>query len=190
MAFATRFKQAREHAGLKKADVARELGVSRTAISNWDSGKSDSMRSGLLSQFATLTGVSIVWLINGTGNMLDNPETVVCIKTVNTAASFSIPSSVLTKLGVSVSEIESFEVEDDSLAPELPRHSVLLINKQLTSVNDGAFYAFRINGRVTVRKVFRTSNGFMLRPTNSLFPDEEIKTVDPLGKVVYSSSMH
>jgi transcriptional regulator with XRE-family HTH domain len=58
-----RIKQARLQAGLQQFEVAKRCGVSRAAVSNWESGQG--IRSQRLIEYARVVSVSAEWLITG-----------------------------------------------------------------------------------------------------------------------------
>ena len=59
-------------------DIASQLGCTHATLSQWQNGKAalHQARYGLVSQFAALTGVSIDWLVHGTGDPLPRPPAV------------------------------------------------------------------------------------------------------------------
>ena len=59
---------AREHAELTQADVARALGITRPAVSQWEAGKTKPSREKLRA-FAKLTSTNPEWLETGEGPM-------------------------------------------------------------------------------------------------------------------------
>lgn len=72
MNLSERVKQAREHAGLKQKELADMVGITQTAISQLESGKTQ--RSTFLVQIAIACKVNTRWLASGTGEMLaDEP---------------------------------------------------------------------------------------------------------------------
>ena len=77
MRLCTRIRVARQRANLSQADLADSLGVSRTAVANWESHKVRSCPSGeRISEIAILTGVSWEWLATGRGSAAVSPEMV------------------------------------------------------------------------------------------------------------------
>jgi transcriptional regulator with XRE-family HTH domain len=58
---ADRLRKARLHAGLEQADLAREIGIGRSTIVNYEAGKTEPSRPVLLS-WALRCGVSFEWL--------------------------------------------------------------------------------------------------------------------------------
>jgi transcriptional regulator with XRE-family HTH domain len=56
-----RIAKARRHAGLTAQEIADEVGVTRTSVSNWETGHAP-CRSIFLKEIARLTGVDYGWL--------------------------------------------------------------------------------------------------------------------------------
>ncbi|TYT27275.1 helix-turn-helix transcriptional regulator [Luteimonas viscosa] len=68
MKLSTRIRTARVRAGMSQADLAGALGVSRSAVGNWESAKGRVFPSTeRLSELAMATGVSYEWLATGRG---------------------------------------------------------------------------------------------------------------------------
>lgn len=61
-----RLRIAREYAGLEQSELAAHIGVSRTAISNAEKGRSSPRRI-VLNAWALACGVPVSWLITGEG---------------------------------------------------------------------------------------------------------------------------
>ena len=68
MTLAMRIRAARLRAGFSQADLAGKIGVTRTAIANWESAKSRTRPSSeRLEAICHLVGVSWEWLATGRG---------------------------------------------------------------------------------------------------------------------------
>jgi transcriptional regulator with XRE-family HTH domain len=68
MKLSTRIRTARVRAGMSQADLAAALGVSRSAVGNWESAKGRVFPSTeRLSELALATSVSYEWLATGRG---------------------------------------------------------------------------------------------------------------------------
>lgn len=65
MSIHVRIRQARLTAGLSQSEVARLLGVSRSACNQWESGRGPAPRRERLAKLAQLLGVSYEWLATG-----------------------------------------------------------------------------------------------------------------------------
>lgn len=68
MNIADRIREAREQAGVSQTELARLLGVTRSACSQWESPQGTAPRRERLEQLATLLGVSFEWLATGRGS--------------------------------------------------------------------------------------------------------------------------
>src|SRR5690606_3016408 len=68
MKISTRIRTARVRVGMSQADLATALGVSRSAVANWESAKGRVYPSTeRLGELAMATGVSYEWLATGRG---------------------------------------------------------------------------------------------------------------------------
>ncbi|HEX7048026.1 MAG TPA: helix-turn-helix transcriptional regulator [Gammaproteobacteria bacterium] len=67
MAIHDRIREAREQAGISQTELARLLGVTRSACSQWESSSGTAPRRERLEQLAALLGVSFEWLATGRG---------------------------------------------------------------------------------------------------------------------------
>ena len=71
MKLSTRIRTARMRARMSQTELAELLGVSRSAVGNWESAKGRvSPSSERLSELALATGVSYEWLATGRGTLL------------------------------------------------------------------------------------------------------------------------
>ena len=73
--FGDRVAAAREEAGMTQKDLARRLGVKLATVRGWEADRSEP-RANRLSMLAGLLNVSMMWLINGEGEGIADPETV------------------------------------------------------------------------------------------------------------------
>lgn len=69
-----RIRAARVKAGLSQAEMAATLGVSRSAVANWECADSVAPHTTRLTQIALLTEVSHEWLATGRGTPVLNQD--------------------------------------------------------------------------------------------------------------------
>ena len=69
MALAQRIRRARRIAGLSQQTLASKLGVTRSAVSNWESADSVQPTTGRLALLASALRVSFEWIATGRGEM-------------------------------------------------------------------------------------------------------------------------
>ncbi|KIC44859.1 MAG: helix-turn-helix domain-containing protein [Ruegeria sp.] len=70
--FGDRLAGAREAAGMTQSDLARRLGVKKSTIVAWENDLSEP-RANRLSMMAGMVNVSIMWLLTGEGEGMDEP---------------------------------------------------------------------------------------------------------------------
>lgn len=73
MTLAERITKAREAAGMSKSDLARSVGASPSAVSQWESGETQTLEGKNLVRAAVAMGVDAVWLGTGKGEMAPRP---------------------------------------------------------------------------------------------------------------------
>lgn len=67
LSMSTRVRRARTQAGLSQAELARRIGVERSAVTQWERAKGTRPSVGHLAQVAVETGVMFEWLATGRG---------------------------------------------------------------------------------------------------------------------------
>ncbi|WP_425049512.1 helix-turn-helix domain-containing protein [Psychromarinibacter sp. S121] len=71
--FGDRLVAARDALGLSQADLARQIGVKLKTLSAWENDLSEP-RANKLQMLAGVLNVSLIWLLNGEGDGIDNPD--------------------------------------------------------------------------------------------------------------------
>lgn len=71
--FGDRMTAAREAAGMTQEALAKRLGVKKSTLRSWEDDLSEP-RANRLSMLAGLLNVSMMWLINGEGEGVENPD--------------------------------------------------------------------------------------------------------------------
>ena len=71
--FGDRLTAAREATGMSQDALAKRLGVKKSTMRNWEDDLSEP-RANNVSMLAGLLNVSIMWLINGEGEGVENPD--------------------------------------------------------------------------------------------------------------------
>ena len=64
-----RIRHAREHLGISQEELGAQMGVSRGAVANWESGTNTPDLSNL-SKLARVSGLAFEWLATGRGDRL------------------------------------------------------------------------------------------------------------------------
>ncbi len=139
---AERLRFARQRAGLSQDQVAQQLSVTRSSISQWENGKTSPVSSRLL-DLALMYNVNISWLANDQGPMQDTdgrelpieepgklpPIEQGALYVFDHLSAADWPNPVVRHLGATVATIVpdvvvgnrafGFSVTDDSMDPEI-----------------------------------------------------------------------
>lgn len=71
---ADRFRYARKQTGLIQSELAAKIGISRSAVSQIESGKTMNLKSSTLVALERLSGISGRWVITGKGDPKAGPR--------------------------------------------------------------------------------------------------------------------
>jgi transcriptional regulator with XRE-family HTH domain len=71
--FGDRISGAREASGMNQTQLAKSLGVKLATLKGWEQDLSEP-RANKLSMLAGLLNVSVMWLLNGEGKGVDDPD--------------------------------------------------------------------------------------------------------------------
>ena len=72
MALKNRLRESLDYSGKKQIEIAARLGITRSAVSDWFSGKTKEIKSKHLLELANFLGVDAEWLDCGKGKMLQS----------------------------------------------------------------------------------------------------------------------
>jgi transcriptional regulator with XRE-family HTH domain len=94
----SRVRRARTLASMSQADLARRVGVERSAVTQWEKQQGTTPSVEHLVQIAVITGVYFEWLATGRGQSRANPDAFEAALVVEDFARDAIESSALTAL--------------------------------------------------------------------------------------------
>ena len=77
--YGDRISAAREASGLNQTQLAKSLGVKLATLKGWEQDLSEP-RANKLSMLAGLLNVSVMWLLNGEGEGVDDPDTKLVVE--------------------------------------------------------------------------------------------------------------
>lgn len=205
-----KIKKLRVENGMKQTDLARELNVGGTTISNYETGY-NTPDVFTLRKIARMFDVSIEYLL-GDELVFDDPYKNISIKvpdprkkiisvdvlgTVPAGIPFEAIEDVVGSEEIQISVAESscdyfaLRVKGDSMAPRIRSGDIVICKKQ-PSVESGEAAVVMVNGNdATLKRVKKSPEGITLVPDNPSFDvkyysNEEIESLPivVLGKVV------
>lgn len=119
---AARFKRARENAGLTKAEMARALGRSKSAVTLIENGATQSLSSELQERVTKVTGISGAWVATGHGSVEPGEA--------------GMPSGVALSPG-DAARIAELQIRLLDLDPDLRRIALDMVDSYLSAARSG-----------------------------------------------------
>lgn len=193
-------KQNRKRLGLTLEELGKRIGVSKVAVSKWESGETDNIKRSNLLKLADVLDVSPVELLGDTFDTVpDNIETeVVKIPIIGQIACGKPIMSDENIIGYeeepasTAGKGESFylQTEGDSMVPTIPIGSRVKIRIQ-PDVESGEIAAVEINGELTLKRIKKSKGSIMLVPDNRsygpiiLSEDDNNRIIGKAVKVAY-----
>lgn len=193
----SRLKEAREEKNISLEEAGNKVGVNKSTVLRWESGKTEKFKIPTLEILANFYGVNSSWLIGH-----DVPKYSASIKLDELGNPVvSIPILGIVKAGynylaqenwVGVIDIDkkladsgeffALKVKGDSMSPVLIEDDIVIIKKQ-DDFENGDIVVAIINGdEATIKKGKKNDNSILLQPLNTnyeplIFTKEEMKTI-------------
>lgn len=191
MTLAHRITQARTAAGLAKVDLARRVGCSASAVTQWESGATRELRAASLLAIAQSTGVRAEWLETGRGpmvagdhepNVTDGPPLrgrvpLISWTTAGTWADIEDPHppgngdewiSTTARVGPNAFALR---VRGDSMEPKIPDGAIVIIDPARAWAHGSIVLAKRTaDQQATLKQLWYDGAEPKLRPLNERYP--------------------
>lgn len=194
--FSDHIKRLRLNAGYSQATLARKLGVTQGAVSQWESGKTRPDPDQLL-QMAKMFDVPLDYFAGETPlkeipgvvelrrNAVPIIGSIACgtpiLADENIEGYADLPKGVVADFAL--------RCQGDSMAPTFFDGDLVLVRKQ-SDVGDGRIAAVRIGEEATLKRIHHLPDGFILVPDNNaeyapqILRGEETEDVEIMGAAV------
>jgi phage repressor protein C with HTH and peptisase S24 domain len=196
------------------SNLARLIESSESVVRKWRDGKSDPSRENLLS-LANVSGVSIEWLVAGTGPIYphgndltsdrEEPEfafirgydvqltAVTGISTDNEQATrrLAFRHQWLKYRGLNEKDLVMVFTKGDSMEPTISDSNTLMVDTSDTEPQDGGIYVIRNDGHLLVKRTqVAVGQGVWLISDNKEYKEQLVRFEDTLdleviGRVVW-----
>lgn len=182
--------------------AARALDVSRTTLDQWIRGKTRIPLEPTV-RLARLTGASLDEIVLGRDQPPPAPqdhvklapgepvpEGFVAVPMLDVRVSagsglvnasqgqselVSFRADWLRAMGISPGRVEALLVVGDSMAPTVKDGDMILVDRQIDRVIDGALYVIVVSGEVRVKRVLvRTDGSLVLKSDNPIYGEETV----------------
>lgn len=204
-----RIKATREKLDLTQSDIANELGLNKSTIQRYETGKIDSLKLPVVEAIARFLGVNPAWLIGKSEEKQLTKYLSNALPAETEFVNIPILGSVSAGLGCladnevighdpwSASSIKQghnyivLKVSGDSMYPSLIENDLVLIQCQNT-IDSGRIAVVTINGdEGVIKKVKYGSDWIELHSINPMYPvrrfeDEDVELIRVMGLVVES----
>lgn len=179
-----RLRVARAHAGISQVQVAKECGIERASVSQWEAREPEKRTTpGItrLRAYEKLTGAPLSWLMDDESDLTPDwkarvHETaleyatsprdlasieipIVGIENGRPGASLLFRPGSLEKRGVKSAYAEIHQAPDDAMSPRIDKGDSILVDGKDTAVQDGRVYLVEWAGVELVRMLFRELDG-------------------------------
>lgn len=188
----TSIKELRKQKHVSQAELARELGIHQTAVSQWENGRT-MPDTDSLNKLSEYFGVSIDRLL---GKTVGKGVKIRVLGYIRAGLPVEAVEDVLgyeeiTPEMASQGEYFGLEIKGDSMMPRIYPGDVVIVRKQ-SDVDSGDIGVVLVNGsEATVKKVIKKETSVMLVPLNPdyeplVFTNDEVDSlpVTVMGKVV------
>lgn len=185
MTLAKRIKEALKDAGITKSALARDVGVSPSAVTQWENGDTKILDGDNLLKAARVLGVSAEWLGSGKGdksvNWIPGPNIRAKVPVISwtTAGRWGevqdpfppggAENWIETTATVSPSAF-ALRVIGDSMEPKIPDGSIVIIDPQAPYAHGRIVLAKRTNDQqATLKQLWYDGATPTLRPLNTRY---------------------
>lgn len=145
---ATNIRRLRLDAGLSQEELAKKLGVSRSTVTQWESGWSQP-RMGMVQKVADVFGITASAVV------AEAKDGIVALD--NTDGAIEIPASVAAKHPNAKAHV----VNDNDMGLVIPRGYIAVYDPDLKPVN-GRIALAQVGKRLVIRRWYRGGNTLML----------------------------
>jgi len=185
-----RLRLLRKGSGDTQNDIAKLLGVTREAVSQWERGENTPTIE-TLKVLAQRYQVSLDYIVEGKGKPCQSVE----IPVVGTIRKLPILSAenIIDKVEVPTNMVKDgnyFQliVHEDSMTGIGIDKGCMVIVRQQEELEDGQVGLIEVGGCIMIRKVYRTNSGYVLVPSNPNYADQKVSSseIKVLGRVKFA----
>lgn len=202
-----RIKDLRLQRRLSQKALAKSVGVSSTAISQWEREENEP-RGKHLSKLSKALGTTVEYLTVAVKppvqELADNSCVLVSFyPEVNASGGYGacnydertnytpIPAYVLKNRNIN--NISCINLSGDSMAPIIPDGSLIAFDRSESKIYDGKMYVFRHNGMLRMKCLKQTSYDLIIHSHNSdyrdeIYPLESLHDFEVIGRVFWYST--
>ncbi|WP_049538454.1 XRE family transcriptional regulator [Vibrio harveyi] len=204
MSLGDRIKKLREESlRISKKELSVQLGVSQSAVNQWENGVNYPSQKRLI-ELSRVLNTTYEWLVNGTTSSSNDGSEyeVPFYEDVNCSAGSGFINTGEESILVSchfipllseraLDKVIAIRVYGDSMEPAISDGGIVFIDTSDKRIVDGKVYVYKQDGILRVKRLEYSVNGLIIKSFNDRYLDEKItqKEFDSfciIGRVLYS----
>lgn len=204
MSLGGRIKKLREESlRISKKELSLLLGVSQSAVNQWENGTNYPSQKRLI-ELSRVLNTTYEWLVNGTTSSFDDGSEyeVPFYEDVSCSAgsgfvnhnedSILVSSHFIPLLSErSLDKVIALRVHGDSMEPAISDKGIVFVDTSDTKIVDGKVYVYKQEDTIRVKRLEYSVNGLIIKSFNDRYSDEkvtkkEFDSVCVIGRVLYS----
>ncbi len=189
---------------ISKKELADILGISQSAVNQWEKGINFPSQKRLIS-LARVLDVSYEWLVSGFGDLdkkddgsfelpfFEEISNATSLGFFNGESEAMMISSHLIPIPVDKLDknIIALRIHGDSMEPAISDKGIVFVDISDTRIVDGKVYVYKQGDILRVKKFEYSVNGLIIKSFNSSYADERIGYKEfgkfwVVGRVLYS----
>lgn len=198
-----RIKSRREQLGLTLEDISRQVGVAKSTIQRYETGKIETPKQPVLLSVANVLQVSLDWLTGKTENLSppislpDNILPLPATRPIPLLGNIACGTPILAQENIeemleapeSLHADFALRCKGDSMVGARIHNGDIVYIRQQPVVDNGEIAAVLIDEEATLKRVYRYSDKLVLTPENPayeplVFTGSELENIRILGKAV------
>jgi len=169
--FGEKLKKLRKEKNLSQIDLADKVGVTRSSIANYETGRNYPAND-VLTKFATLFNVSIDYLVDDNFNGIPKNHIPV-LGIVKAGYNYLAEENIIGYVSINDNTLNSedffaLEVKGNSMEPIIYEKDIAIVKKQ-EEFENGDIVVALINGdEATIKRAYKNEKGIVLQPANPM----------------------
>lgn len=171
MYFGEKLKRLRKEKNLSQIDLADKVGVTRSSIANYETGRNYPAND-ILTKFATLFNVSIDYLVDDNFNGIPKNHIPV-LGIVKAGYNYLAEENIIGYVSINDNTLDSEDffalvVKGNSMEPIIYEKDIAIVKKQ-EDFENGDIVVALINGEeATIKRAYKNERGIVLQPANPM----------------------
>ncbi len=204
MSLGDRIKKLREDSlGVSKKELSIILGVTQSAVNQWENGISYPSQKNLI-KLSHVLDTSYEWLVRGSKDSSsdDSEYKIPFYENVNCSAGSGFINSNEENILVSShffsllnedfrKKIIALRVHGDSMEPVISDNGIIFVDTSQRNIVDGKVYVYKQEDILRVKRLEYSSTGLVIKSFNDMYASETINLKEfndfcMIGRVLYS----